>query len=185
MRKYHTFHLVNPSPWPFLAAVAALSLVVSFVGCLHDYDGSFEEFVFSFFNLCLVAGFWWRDVIREATFGGHHTLAVQKGLRMGFALFLLSEGMLFFSLFWAFFYLSVVPAIEIGGVWPPNGIQPISATAVPLLNTYILIWSGVTLTWSHHSLLENKLISTLQGLLSTLCLGLIFLILQATEYREA
>jgi len=103
MKKYHAFHLVNVSPWPLLSAVALFNLVVSFVGYLHSYAGFFEDFFFHFVNLALVAGFWWRDVIREATFGGHHTQAVQKGLKMGFTLFLVSEAMLFFSLFWAFF----------------------------------------------------------------------------------
>ena len=50
------------------------------------------------FNTAMSAAFWFRDIIREATFGGHHTVPVQRGLRMGFALFILSEVM-FFSLF--------------------------------------------------------------------------------------
>ena len=35
--------------------------------------------------------FWWRDVIRESTFEGYHTKAVQKGLKIGMLLFILSE----------------------------------------------------------------------------------------------
>jgi heme/copper-type cytochrome/quinol oxidase subunit 3 len=46
---------------------------------------------------------WWRDVIREATFEGHHTKPVQRGLRYGMILFIVSEIMFFFAFFWAFF----------------------------------------------------------------------------------
>ena len=42
---------------------------------------------------------WWRDVIRESTFQGHHTFMVKQGLKYGMILFILSEVCLFFSFF--------------------------------------------------------------------------------------
>ena len=42
---------------------------------------------------------WFRDIVIEATFQGMHTKPVQRGLKLGFKLFLLSELMLFFSFF--------------------------------------------------------------------------------------
>ena len=51
---------------------------------------------------------WWRDVIREATFEGHHTPVVQIGLRYGMALFIASEVMFFAAFFWAYFRCSPV-----------------------------------------------------------------------------
>jgi|TARA_R100001480_G_C4605301_1_gene163813 cytochrome c oxidase subunit 3 len=39
-------------------------------------------------------------------------------------LFIVSEVMFFFGLFWAFFHSSLSPNIEIGAVWPPKGIIP-------------------------------------------------------------
>lgn len=187
MQKYHPFHLVNLSPWPFLSAVALFNLVVSFVGYIHNYDGFFEDFFFHFVNLALVAGFWWRDVVREATFGGHHTVAVQKGLKMGFTLFLVSEGMLFFSLFWAFFYLAVHPSGSyLGTHWTKHILNDtVQANHIPFLNTGILLWSGVTLTWSHHALLRGRMTPAVDGLVLTLVLGLVFLFLQGVEYRNA
>jgi len=187
MRKYHPFHLVNLSPWPLLSAVALFNLVVSFVGYMHGYEGFFEDFFFHFFNLALVAGFWWRDVIREATFGGHHTKAVQKGLKMGFTLFLVSEGMLFFSLFWAFFYLAVHPSgAYLGTHWTQHILNDtVQPTHIPLFNTFVLLWSGATLTWSHYGLLQGKLIPAVEGLFLTLVLGLVFLFCQGLEYRNA
>lgn len=71
---------------------------------------------YSFIYLSITAAYWWRDVIREATFQGCHTSAVQKGLRLGMILFIVSEVMFFFSFFWAFFASSLSPSIEIGCV---------------------------------------------------------------------
>ena len=185
MRKYHLFHLVDPSPWPLLSAVALFNLVVSFVGYIHSYDGFVEDFVFHFFNLALVAALWWRDVIREATHGGHHTRPVREGLKMGFVLFLVSEGMLFFSLFWTFFYLSVHPGYALGTLWSAHLLSEVApADTVPLVNTYLLLWSGVTLTYSHYRLLGGDPVGAMNGLVCTLGLGFVFLALQGVEYRN-
>ena len=48
---------------------------------------------------------WWRDVIREAEYQGHHTPIVQIGMRYGMMLFIASEVMFFVAFFWAFFDL--------------------------------------------------------------------------------
>ena len=59
--------------------------------------------------LILSMSFWWRDVIAEGTYIGHHTLAVQRGLNLGVALFIVSEALLFLAIFWTFFHrLSVL-----------------------------------------------------------------------------
>lgn len=60
------------------------------------------------------------------TYLGNHTLAVQRGLNFGVFLFILSEGLFFASIFWAFFHSSLTPGIELGGQWPPAGIDPIN-----------------------------------------------------------
>ena len=77
---------------------------------------------------------------------------MQLGLRYGVILFIVSEVMFFFAFFWAFFAASLAPTIEIGNIWPPKGIDVLSATAVPLLNTLILLCSGCTITYSHHAI---------------------------------
>ena len=48
--------------------------------------------------------FWWRDVIAEGTYEGHHTMAVQRGLNLGVGLFIVSEALFFLAIFWTFFH---------------------------------------------------------------------------------
>ena len=87
--------------------------------------------------------------------------------------------------FWAFFHRSLSPAIELGASWPPIGIISFNPFQIPLLNTAILLASGVTVTWAHHRLIENNHSQTTQGLFFTVLLGIYFTILQAYEYIEA
>lgn len=83
-------------------------------------------------------------------------MAVQRGLNYGVFLFILSEGLFFASIFWAFFHSSLTPGIELGGQWPPAGIDPINPFELPLLNTVILLSSGATITYAHHSLIAGE-----------------------------
>ena len=86
----HPFHLVDQSPWPFLAGVSSLTLTTGFVMYMHCYQGGFLVFSFGFVSLLFTFFVWWRDVVREATFQGHHTKAVQDGLTWGMILFIAS-----------------------------------------------------------------------------------------------
>lgn len=184
-KHYHNYHLVDASPWPYVGSMGALGLTTGTVSWMHGYKlgGLLMEI-----SLILIIGVmivWWRDVIREGTYQGHHTLIVQRGLRYGMLLFILSEVCFFFGFFWAFFHSALAPAVTIGATWPPVGIQALDAWEVPLLNTVILLSSGATATWSHHALINGKKKDALLGLGITIVLGVIFTILQGLEYYEA
>nr|WHI93464.1 cytochrome c oxidase subunit III [Halcampella fasciata] len=180
---YHPYHLVDPSPWPYIGACGALFITVGSVMYFH-YSQSWV-LLMGVVTLGLTMIVWWRDVVREATFQGLHTMVVKQGLRYGMLLFIASEVLFFVSFFWAFFHSSLAPTVELGTVWPPQGVNPLNPFAVPLLNTAILLSSGATVTWAHHAVVSGKKTEAIRGLMATVVLGVIFSALQAMEYHEA
>lgn len=179
----HPFHLVDPSPWPFVSSLSALVLTIGAVLAMHDLGKG--VFLTGAGMLVLTLFGWWRDVVREGNTPGLHTMAVQRGLRIGMVLFICSEVMFFVAFFWAYFNAALAPTEAIGHVWPPKNIIPFDPFDLPYLNTLILLLSGTTITWAHHALLENKRKELLQGLGLTIGLGVLFTIVQATEYSHA
>nr|SAI76014.1 cytochrome c oxidase subunit 3 [Botryococcus braunii Showa] len=184
MRK-HPYHLVDPSPWPLLASMAALVTTVGGVMYMHGYGGGEVALSFGIGLILYVMFVWWRDVVRESTFEGHHTWAVESGLRYGMLLFIVSEIMFFVAFFWGFFHSSLAPTVEIGAVWPPKGIEVLDPWDVPFLNTLILLSSGGSVTWAHHALLAGNRQQGLVALLITVALALLFTAFQGYEYLEA
>nr|YP_009695019.1 cytochrome c oxidase subunit 3 [Abscondita terminalis]QEJ81518.1 cytochrome c oxidase subunit 3 [Abscondita terminalis]QRG30021.1 cytochrome c oxidase subunit 3 [Abscondita terminalis] len=183
LNKNHTYHLVEVSPWPILGAFSTMILLTGMIKWFHLYESNLM--FIGMMCTMLVMYQWWRDTTREGTFQGLHTLKVVKGLRWGMILFITSEVLFFMSFFWSFFHSSLSPAIEIGMIWPPKGIIPFNPIQIPLLNTTILISSGVTVTWAHHSLMENNYKQAIYSLILTIILGFYFSILQAYEYMES
>nr|YP_010988554.1 cytochrome c oxidase subunit III [Medeopteryx isaanensis]WOR80698.1 cytochrome c oxidase subunit 3 [Medeopteryx isaanensis] len=183
LNKNHTFHLVEVSPWPILGAFSSMTLLVGIIKWFHLYKTN----LFLLGSICtlLVMYQWWRDISREGSFQGLHTFTVVKGLRWGMILFITSEVLFFVSFFWSFFHGSLSPSIEIGMLWPPKGIIPFNPIQIPLLNTLILISSGITVTWTHHSLMENNYKQAVYSLILTIILGIYFSILQGFEYFES
>nr|AAN87157.1 cytochrome oxidase subunit III [Varroa destructor] len=180
---YHSYHMVENSPWPIISSFGAFTFMVSIVCMLHL--NNFFFFFFSFFLLILNFYLWWRDVIRESLMEGMHTFIVKQGLKMGMILFIISEIFFFISLFWAYFHSMLSPSIEIGMMWPPKGIIFFNPYEIPLLNTMVLLMSGFTITWSHYSILNNKKLMALVSLLLTVSLGIYFSLLQYMEYKQA
>nr|ARH54538.1 cytochrome c oxidase subunit 3 [Ontholestes tessellatus] len=181
--KNHPFHLVDVSPWPLLGALGAMTTMVGLVKWFHFFK--MDLFILGMIITLLVMYQWWRDVVREATFQGLHTQKVTMGLRWGMILFIVSEVFFFISFFWSFFHSSLSPSIELGMMWPPKGIETFNPMQIPLLNTLILLTSGLTVTWAHHSLMDDDYNQTTQGLTLTVILGVYFSILQGYEYMEA
>nr|WRM53943.1 cytochrome c oxidase subunit III [Flavicorniculum planiforceps] len=179
----HPFHLVNYSPWPLTASLGAMTSVTGLVKWFHQYDISL--FLLGNMITILTVYQWWRDISRESTFQGLHTNVVMTGLQWGMILFILSEILFFISFFWAFFHSSLSPSIELGSTWPPLGIMPFNPFQIPLLNTVILLTSGITVTWAHHSLMKSNHSQTSQSLFFTVLLGIYFTMLQMYEYMEA
>jgi len=181
--KHHDYHLVDPSPWPIIGALAAGVLTGGSVVWFHG--GTPWIMIIGFLLVLYTMFVWWRDVVAEGEHQGHHTPVVQIGLRYGMILFIASEVMFFVSWFWAFFHNALFPGKDIGGVWPPSGVEVFDPWHLPFVNTLILLTSGTTVTWAHHALREGNRRSLKNGLWLTIILGALFTCIQAYEYSVA
>lgn len=86
LKTTHSYHLVDPSPWPLIAALGGFMLTSGLVLYMHRFIGGWNLLITGFLLILYVVFTWWRDVIREATFEEQHSIVVQKGLRLGMVL---------------------------------------------------------------------------------------------------
>ena len=208
--KNHDYHILPPSITPLVGSFAALTMFFGMVMMFQPKVlGSYGSLVFGAGLIGVLYTFWtwWADVIREAH-AGDHTPVVQLHLRYGMILFIASEVMFFVGWFWAWFDYSLFPVplqVEIDHAthaftvtnligqegaaaleqWPPKGMQVFDAFSLPLLNTLILLCSGTTVTWAHHSLINGDRKGLINGLWLTIILGVVFSCIQAYEYSIA
>ena len=188
--KNHDYHIVDPSPWPFIGSLGAFIMAVGTIFWMH---GSTMAYMLVGLAIVLYTMFmWWRDVIKEGNEGAH-TPVVSLHLRYGMLMFIASEVMFFVAWFWAFFDASLYANDPLlasrvaitGGIWPPQGLTVFDPWHLPLINTLILLTSGTTVTWAHHALLHNDRKGLVWGLVLTIALGLLFSAVQAYEYAHA
>ena len=184
----HPFHLVEFSPWPLFLSFNIINLLLSAVGYMHNTNFSLLSLTLSFIVLFFCIILWFNDVTIEGTYIGYHTKKVVSGLNIGFNLFVVSEIIFFFSLFWAYLHSSLSPDIILGAIWPPVGINAMDPIQLPLLNTILLLSSGFTITFAHHAIISNDTNSryyTILGFILTILLGVLFILCQFSEYYIA
>nr|YP_009136563.1 cytochrome c oxidase subunit 3 [Gnathostomula paradoxa]AKD00038.1 cytochrome c oxidase subunit 3 [Gnathostomula paradoxa] len=178
----HNFHIVMISPWPFITASLAFSLIWSFIYLIKF--GSTSMAMLNLTMLTFTLMIWWSNVSFESSKEGTHSFLVAKGIQYGMIWFIISEVMFFLAFFWSFFDNSFTPSSKSLQVWPNFSIEPLNPLEVPLLNTMILLSSGMTITLSHHSMVMNKFFESSISLVSTIFLGMYFTFLQYLEYNE-
>ncbi|MCQ0987762.1 cytochrome c oxidase subunit 3 [Jiella marina] len=201
--KKHDYHIIDPSPWPFIASMGTMIMLIGAVGWMRALSGQ----DFNLFGLNLATPWlfflglvvvlyvmfaWWSDTVKEGQEGAH-TPVVSLHLRYGMIMFIASEVMFFVAWFWAFFDASLFPneAVQVsrtevlGGQWPPVGIEVLDPLHLPLFNTITLLLSGTTVTWAHHALLHGDRKGLKLGLTLTVVLGVIFSYVQFYEYAHA
>lgn len=177
------FLAVQTSFWPFLVSIVLFSVIGNIVLWINLKVTLFSV-LFPLIITVLISFIWWKDLIRESLLG-YHTHKLEVSLRVAMLLFILSEVFFFVSFFWAFYDASMAPTVELGLTWPPKGILPLSVYSVPLLNTVILLTRGITVTWAHHSIMNNYFNKSVVSLAVTVGLGAYFMFIQYVEYSEA
>nr|BBE15726.1 cytochrome c oxidase subunit 3 [Echiniscus testudo] len=182
MTQFHPFHMVFMSPWPFISGNLLICAFFLFLLFFNKFSLKYFVIIFMVFLLCLFN--WWRDVMRESTMQGYHTTYVFSNMRYGMLLFIVSEIFFFISFFWSFFHSSLSPTFELGGFWPPPSTLSINPFDVPLLNTVILLSSGITVTLSHHFTINKNNSLSCMYLFITIMLGVYFTFTQLFEYYQ-
>ena len=201
----HDYHILEPDIWPIVGSFSALTFTSGLVLSLYpDVFGSSAGIVMWAGLAGLIATFfmWFKNIVVEAQ-RGDHTPVVQLHMRYGMILFIASEVMFFVGWFWAFFDFALFPTPltydaatgattslfgEAGAAaasFIPEGLEVLDPFALPLLNTLILLCSGTTVTWAHHSLIHGDREGLKQGLWATIALGVLFSAIQAYEYAAA
>jgi len=156
--KNHDYHILPPDPWPLIGSISALTMTSGMVLTFHDMAFGKYVLLLGVLGLALTFFSWFSNIIKEAQ-AGDHTPVVQLHLRYAMILFIASEVMFFVGWFWAWFDFALFPNAlteVVGGQFPPKAIEEVlDAFDLPLLNTLILLCSGTTVTWAHHSLIHG------------------------------
>ena len=179
----HDYHLLPPSPWPFLSGIAALiwglGMVTFFAGLYEAPVGGEASGLMQFLFgkgistiqgvegasggwIILLAGTlfasfvmfgWWRDVARESA-AGDHTPVVDLGLRYGMIMFIMQEAMFFVGWFWMFFEVGLFHQFR--AKWDTNILENAPAYADSMA-------PGITAIDPWHLPLMNTLVLLLSG----------------------
>ena len=210
----HTTHdadlyfIPKQSAWPLVGSVGLFTLAL---GTANWFNGHLWGKAFFFLGLAIMIGMfigWFGAVIRESVSGSYNR-QVDVSFRMGMIWFIFSEVMFFAAFFGALYYARNFSVPWIGGAghgvmthallwndfdpaWPSNGpaqvggsFQIMSAWGLPLINTLLLLTSGITLTIAHHALKAGQRGKVLLWLGLTVLLGAVFLFFQVEEYIHA
>ena len=183
MKKNFPFFLVKLSPWPIIVSFNLINLLIRIILFIN-----FKKLIITFIillNVILIKILWFRDIIRERTLLGNHTLILKIILKFRIIIFIISELFFFISFFWTFFHNSISPSIEINIIWPPKIIEIFNYIEIPLLSTFTLITSGFFITLRHLYFLNNNFHERFYILIYTIILGLYFSIIQLIEYKNS
>ncbi|HEU0195723.1 MAG TPA: cytochrome c oxidase subunit 3 [Nevskiaceae bacterium] len=205
------YFVPKPAPWSFLIALGLFLVILGFghwlEGTNPDVPWQLPLIVGILLVLAMIFRWFW-GIAHESERGAYN-IQVDHTYRMAMGWFIFSEVAFFGAFFGALFYTHILSVPWLSGsgskfftgsvlwpnfesVWPSNGPGHAGGTftgmapwGLPALNTAILIFSSVTVTWAHHALKENKRGKCIGFMVVTVALGIAFLALQAHEYIGA
>ena len=203
-----SYYVPHTAKWPIVGSIGLFILVSGFAKWMNGSDlGPWMAIVGAATVILMMFG-WFADVIRESE-SGLYSNQVDASFRQGMIGFIFSEVMFFAAFFGALFYARIFSVPWLGGegtgvmtnellypgylaVWPTNGpeniggdFQTIGAFELPMINTLILLLSGVTITAAHIALKKLKRNALVFWMIATVALGVLFLCLQMYEYVHA
>lgn len=183
IRKNHYYFILPLRPWPVLSSIQSFNLLFSLLIFFKFID--FLPFCLRLIRISFISLSWWCFYRGEINLEGINSLNLELGIKLAIVLFISSEVFFFFSFFWSYFHFFLSPELELGLNWPPISVLSFDCLNVPLINTLILMASGVTVTLRHNFLLENKFKKFIIFLFITVSLGLLFSSLQLIEYKTS
>jgi cytochrome c oxidase subunit 3 len=203
------YYVPHGSHWPIVGSFGLVSTVGGAALWLNEADHIGKPMMVVGIALLVIMIFGWFGTVINESLRGMYNGQVDTSFRMGMMWFIFSEIMFFAAFFGALFYARALSVPWLGGdghgaltnyflwphftaAWPTNGpaavggaFPTVSPWGIPLLNTLLLLSSGVTITIAHHALRAGHRKQLLVFLGLTVLLGVIFLGYQAHEYAEA
>ncbi len=205
---HNHYYVPHHAHWPIVGSIGVTALVVGAANMMNGSDfGVYLMYAGIAIVVVMLFG-WFGEVIHESV-QGFYNRQVDTSFRMGMIWFIFSEVMFFAAFFGALFYARALVVPWLGGegsgamtnavlwqgfeaVWPTNGpanlggeFQTVPAFDVPLVNTLILLTSGLTVTMAHWALKKAQRKALVLWLAATVALGFYFMYLQIGEYAHA
>jgi cytochrome c oxidase subunit III len=201
------YYFAPPSKWPIVGSTALLFLGAGTVMWMNDIQpwGYVSQLLGMAILIYMLFG-WFGTVIEESE-AGLYNQQVDASFRWSMGWFIFSEVMFFAAFFGALYYARVFSIPWLGDFdnaflwqgyeakWPTLGpyfeqnpalvFQTMGAWGIPALNTALLLASGVTITYAHHSLIADNRNGLILGLVATIALGAVFMGFQIYEYVHA
>ena len=183
IKKINYFYDISNSPWPILIRICGINLFFRF---MLFFKFKLLIVFWNLFVLVLGSFSWWKDYSLELNIFGFSRIIIEDLLKGSMLLFILSEFMLFFSLFWTYYNFFLGPCADIGMSFPPSFVRSFDWLIMPSVNTFILVFSSITVTISHYNIfVKGRMLIFFIFLILTIFLGCIFRFCQFLEYRDS